>query len=37
MPYFTKEFDDTFWQTIKNIKQVLDPNQIIAVGRYSPI
>lgn len=37
MPYFTKEFDDTFWQTIKNIKQVLDPNQVIALGRYSPI
>ncbi len=37
MPYFTNDSDDTFWQTIKNIKQVLDPNQIIALGRYSPI
>lgn len=37
MPHFTKESNDTFWQTIKNIKKVLDPNQIIALGRYSPI
>ena len=37
MPYFTKEFDDTFWQTIKNIKNTLDPNQVIALGKYSPI
>lgn len=37
MSYFTNDSDDTFWQTIRNIKQVLDPNQIIALGRYSPI
>ncbi|MFT6923365.1 MAG: 4-cresol dehydrogenase (hydroxylating) [Crocinitomicaceae bacterium] len=37
MPYFTQDLDDTFWQTIKTIKKALDPNQIIAVGRYSPI
>jgi len=36
MPYFTKDSEDTFWQTIKHIKQVVDPNQIIALGRYSP-
>ena len=29
--------DDTFWQTVKAIKSVLDPNNIISPGRYSLI
>ena len=29
--------DDPFWQTVKAIKQTLDPNNIIAPGRYSLI
>lgn len=27
--------DDPFWQTVKALKQVLDPNNIIAPGRYN--
>jgi len=27
--------DDTFWQTVRDLKQVLDPNHIIAPGRYN--
>ena len=37
MPYFTNDSDNTFWKTIKDIKLALDPNQIIALGRYSSI
>lgn len=29
--------DDPFWRTIRDLKQVLDPNNIIAPGRYNPI
>jgi len=29
--------DDTFWRTVHDLKQVLDPNGIIAPGRYSLI
>jgi len=27
--------DDPFWQTVRDLKQVLDPNNIIAPGRYN--
>jgi len=27
--------DDPFWQTVRDLKQVLDPNHIIAPGRYN--
>ncbi len=27
--------DDTFWQTVKGLKAVLDPNNIISPGRYN--
>lgn len=36
MSYFTNDSEDTFWQTVGNIKTVLDPNNVIAKGRYSP-
>lgn len=29
--------DDPFWQTVRDLKKVLDPNQIIAPGRYNLI
>lgn len=29
--------DDIYWQVVRNIKTVLDPNDIIAPGRYCPI
>ncbi|MCF7848146.1 MAG: FAD-binding oxidoreductase [Kiritimatiellales bacterium] len=29
--------DDTFWQTVRDLKKVLDPNNIIAPGRYNLI
>lgn len=28
---------DPFWQTVRGLKQVLDPNGIIAPGRYNPL
>ena len=27
--------EDTFWQTVRELKKALDPNQIIAPGRYN--
>jgi 4-cresol dehydrogenase (hydroxylating) len=27
--------NDTFWQTVRDLKKVLDPNGIIAPGRYN--
>ncbi|MBT8042236.1 MAG: hypothetical protein KJN98_03630, partial [Pontiella sp.] len=27
--------DDTFWRTVRDLKQALDPNNIIAPGRYN--
>lgn len=29
--------NDTFWQTIKELKKSFDPNNIVAPGRYSPL
>jgi 4-cresol dehydrogenase (hydroxylating) len=29
--------DDTFWQTVRELKKALDPNSIIAPGRYNLI
>lgn len=34
MHHVVKE-DDPFWQTVRDLKQVLDPNHIIAPGRYN--
>ncbi|NQU39800.1 MAG: FAD-binding protein [Lentisphaerae bacterium] len=34
MHHVVKE-DDPFWQTIRDLKQTLDPNHIIAPGRYN--
>jgi 4-cresol dehydrogenase (hydroxylating) len=28
--------DDPYWQTVRSLKQVLDPHNIIAPGRYCP-
>ncbi|MBK9017895.1 MAG: hypothetical protein IPM82_29790 [Saprospiraceae bacterium] len=37
MPYFFNRPDDSFAKTITAIKQALDPNGIIAPGKYCPI
>jgi 4-cresol dehydrogenase (hydroxylating) len=34
MHHVVKE-DDPFWQTVRDLKKVLDPNHIIAPGRYN--
>lgn len=36
MKDFTNDESDSFWQMVKSIKSVLDPNNIIAPGRYAP-
>lgn len=37
MDYFTDDSNDTYWQTIRKIKLALDPNGIIALGKYCPV
>jgi 4-cresol dehydrogenase (hydroxylating) len=29
--------DDSFWRTVRDLKKALDPNNIIAPGRYNLI
>jgi 4-cresol dehydrogenase (hydroxylating) len=37
MAAFVNRKDDTFWQVIRQIKDQLDPHQIISKGRYCPV
>ncbi|MCD6019716.1 MAG: putative 4-cresol dehydrogenase (Hydroxylating) [Bacteroidetes bacterium] len=34
MDHYVNRKDDDFWTTVKNLKSVLDPNNIMAPGRY---
>jgi 4-cresol dehydrogenase (hydroxylating) len=36
-PYFTNRPSDTYWKTVWEIKNVLDPHHIISPGKYCPI
>jgi 4-cresol dehydrogenase (hydroxylating) len=36
MALLAPEADDAFWQTVEHLKAVLDPDGIIAPGRYQP-
>ncbi|MEZ4864204.1 MAG: FAD-binding oxidoreductase [Caldilineaceae bacterium] len=37
MHHFVERRQDTFWQLVRDIKGTLDPNDIIAPGRYAPL
>ncbi|GJM35128.1 MAG: 4-cresol dehydrogenase [Saprospiraceae bacterium] len=37
MAHFVNRPENSFWETVKKIKSVLDPNTIIAPGKYCPV